>query len=376
MQTSSRNPDKSGVIPLRCGAKFCESFVKRGLSRFLLGENEMFGLSKNRSYAIGIDLGDDTLKIAQLGCNGKGIDLIASGIQNRPVDVIPGSSNWQRWAIEAICQMTANGKFQGRTVVAAIPASEVFIDHIKMPKIENKTTNVNKNTQNENPLAKYLKWKPDSYNKLQQAVFSKIKGKLPFEPDDAMIKYIPTEQDNVLVIATERRKIDRHLAIYEKADLQIKSIAVWPTALTNSYIQFFGRRKTDIEAVVMLLDIETNSTNVVICRHKNLLFARSISIGTKQLDNNEMAARLVLELTACRQLFASMHKKAQIERLIFLSSQTVNKDICTQIAKQLETPAQIGDCLAAVEAEDPYCSGIDRRGCQVNWATAFGLSLS
>lgn len=346
----------------------------------------MFGLSKNHSYTIGIDLGDETVKIAQLGNNGKGINLISSGIANRPVDVTPGSSSWQRWAIEAICRLTANGKFQGTTVTAAIPASEVFIDHIKMPRIENKNPNASKNTQNEGSLAKYLKLKADSDDKLQQAVFSKIKMKLPFEPDGAMVKYIPTEQDNVLVIATERKKIDRHLAIYEKADLQIKSIAVWPTALTNSYIRFFGRRKTDIEAVVMLLDIDTNSTNVVICRHKNLLFARSVSIGARQLGGKETAARLMLELTACRQLFTSMYKKARIERLIFLSGQTVNKDIYTQIAKQMERPAQIGDCLAAVAAEDPSGSGVDRRGCQVNpapaagagvnWTTAFGLSLS
>jgi hypothetical protein len=39
-------------------------------------------------------------------------------------------------------------------------------------------------------------------------------------------------------------------------------------------------------------------------------------------------------------------------------------------------PAQIGNCLAAVEIEDSRHSGMDRRDCQVNWATAFGLSLS
>lgn len=312
---------------------------------------------------IGVDMGDDALKVVQLGNNGRGINLIAGGSKNRPEDVEPGSSNWQRWAIEAIRELTANGKFRGRDVIAAIPASEVFIDHIKMPKIEK--------------------------DKLQDAVFSKIKRKLPFEPDGAMIKYIPTKEDNVLVIAAERKKIDRHLAIYEKANLQVKSIAVWPTALTNSYVKFFGKRKSDVEAVVMLLDIDTNYTNVVICHHKNLLFARSIPIGAKQLEGapkrdeghlgtrtDEMIARLVLELTACKRRFGSMHKEAQIERLIFLSSQTVDRDICTTIAKQLEMPAQMGDCLAAVETANLYSLGIDRRQCKVNWATAFGLSLS
>jgi hypothetical protein len=32
--------------------------------------------------------------------------------------------------------LTANGKFKGRDVIAAMPANEVFIDHMKMPKVK------------------------------------------------------------------------------------------------------------------------------------------------------------------------------------------------------------------------------------------------
>jgi hypothetical protein len=307
---------------------------------------------------IGVDMGEDTLKVVQLEKNGKSIRLMAGGLKYRPDDVEPRSGNWQRWAIKTIRELTANGKFRGKEVIAAMPPAELFIDHIKMPKTEE--------------------------NKLQDAVFSKIKQKLPFGPDDVMMKCLPAEEDNVLVIAADRKIIDRYLAIYEKANLQIKSIAVWPVALAKSYTAFFGRRKTDLEAVVMLLDMEPNYTNVVICRHKNLLFARSLPIGIEQQEglagkqSDETAGRLALELTACKRQFGSMHKKARLERLIFLSSRTVDKQVCTTIARHLEMPAQVGDCLAAVEAVNSYGPemGIDRRNCQVNWATAFGLSLS
>jgi len=324
---------------------------------------DMLWFLKNRTYSIGVDMGQDSLKLVQLGEDGGHISVIASGSENRPQNVKPGSASWQRWAIEAIRKLTANGRFQGREVIAALPASELFIDHIRIPKVDD--------------------------DKLSDAICSRIKQKLPFEPDDAMIKYIPTEGDNILVIAAERKIIDRHLAVYEKAGLTIKSIGVWPVALTDSYTRFFARRKTDVEVVAMLLDIEANCTNVVICRHKTLLFARSIPIGANQLNGDEIVTRLVLELTSCRRHFASMHPKARIERLIFLSGQAVGKDICTKIAKQLEMPAQMADCLAAVKMANPYRSGkgpkrpeeclglpIERRNCRVNWATAFGLSLS
>ena len=176
----------------------------------------MFKLSKSHAYSIGIDAGDDSLKLVQLGENGNGMSLFAGKSENLPEEVKAGTSQWQRWAIDTIRKLTSNGNFRGKDAVATMPCREVFIDNIKMPKV------------NEN-------------EKVEDAIFSKVKQKLPFEPikENTMIKYIPMEQDNILVIAVERKIIDRHLAIYEKAGLSIKSIGIWPTAMANCYIKFF-----------------------------------------------------------------------------------------------------------------------------------------
>lgn len=323
----------------------------------------MFGFSKTGAYSIGVDVGSDNLRLAQLAENGKGIKLIASRSRNRPADIELGTGTWQRWAIQTVKLFTANGDFCGKDVTAAIPPSDLFIDHVRISKTNEK--------------------------KLEDVAFSKIKQKLPFEPvkENLMIKCIRTEDDNVIVMAAERKIIDRHLAIYEQAGLRVKAFSVWPLALVSCYTKFFGRRKSDLDAVVMLVCIEDDCTNVVICRYKNLLFARSISVGAKHLSDEKTATRLVLELTACRGQFSSMHRSAQIERLIFLTGRAVERDICAAIAKQLEMPAQIGDCLAAVYISNPHRLGIDRRSAsseetdlpqkqQMNWTTAFGLGLS
>jgi len=325
----------------------------------------MLGLLKNHTYAIGVDVRHEGLKLAQLGSNGQAISVIAGNVKQKPEQIKLGSSDWQKWMIENIRLLTKYGDFRGREVVAAMPETDVFIDHIKMPKLKN--------------------CKP------RDAIFSKIKQKLPFEPleENTVMQYIETEQDNVLVMASERTVIDRHLAIYERAGLSIKSICVWPLALTNCYVKFFGRRKSDLEAIVMLVCIEENCTDVVICRHKNLLFAHSIAMGLKQLVDEQATSRLVMEITSCKRQFNMMYRNAQLERLIFLSSHAVDKGVCTSIARQLEMPAQVGDCLAAVEIakscrlskeiekDKGHVNGqIDRRDCPINWAVTFGLSLS
>jgi Tfp pilus assembly PilM family ATPase len=304
---------------------------------------------------VGVDMGDDALSMAQLADNGNDITLVAGDYKNLPPDIKAGSVDWQRWAIDTIRQVSSRGRFRGRDVIAAISPAELFIDHIKMPKVDEKGR---------------------TKDAIDKAVILKIKQKLPFDSANALIKYIPAEEDNALVIAAERKIIDRHLAIYEKAGLAIKSIGVWPIAMAKSYARFFGRRQADIEAVVYLVDIEPNCTNVVICRHENLLLARSIPLGSKQIEGEEMVIRFVMELDACRRHFTSMYRKARIERLVFLSGRAVEKDICVTIAKQLEMPAQMGDCLAAVQVADPSETGVDRRDCRAHWAVAFGLSLS
>jgi hypothetical protein len=74
--------------------------------------------------------------------------------------------------------------------------------------------------------------------------------------------------------------------------------------------------------------------------------------------------------------------------LIFLSGRNAAKEVCATIAKQLEMPAQMGDCLSAVEVarscrlgwdngdKKDAGSRIERRNSDVNWTVAFGLSLS
>jgi Tfp pilus assembly PilM family ATPase len=312
----------------------------------------MFGFGKKQSHLIGVDLGNDSLKLAQLANGTEETCLMAGQYVGRPADIVPGTARWQRWAIEVMRQATADGQFKGRDVVAALPANEVFIDHLKWPK------------------------KFDG--RIEEALFARIKQKLPFEPleKNTLIKYIPAEQDNLIVLATERTVIDHHLAIYERASLSIQSIGVWPVALAQCYARFFGRRTTDLDAVVLLLDIQPDCTNMVVTRHKNPQYARTVPVGARHLKDEHTVGRLVMELTAGRREFLALYKDVQIERLIFLSGLAVEADVYRTIAKQLEVQAQMGDCMAAVEIRDPERFGLERRNPTASWALAFGLSLS
>jgi len=56
----------------------------------------MLRIFKSRAKAIGVDMADDAVKMAQLGDGQKGIKLVYGGSKKVPVHVKSGSSGWQR----------------------------------------------------------------------------------------------------------------------------------------------------------------------------------------------------------------------------------------------------------------------------------------
>jgi len=318
----------------------------------------VFDFLKKRIFPIGADLGSGYLKMAQLGFDGNQFFLHAARREEKPKDIEPGSAQWQRWVAQAAKVMIGSGGFSGKRIVTAMPADDVFIDQIKIPKTADE--------------------------KIEEVVLANIRPKLPFDAADAMVKYVVSDKHGgngemgVLVMAGQRQTVDRHLAIYEKAGLEICGISVWPLAMTNSYVKFFGRRAQDREVMAMLIDIGANHTNIVICRHSNLLLARMIKIGFRQLKYNETIERLMDEINACCRYFELFSNGAQINRMVLISGQSVDRIICekvAELAKEMQIPAQIGDVLAAVQVRRGSHFDIERRGRQVDWATAFGLSL-
>nr|WP_257788013.1 pilus assembly protein PilM [Anaerohalosphaera lusitana] len=319
----------------------------------------MFGFLKNKTLPIGVDLGTGHLKMAQLGTEGDNVFLQAAACEPRPADIAPGTAQWQRWVSKAVKSAISSKGFKGKSVMTAMPADDVFIDQVRIAR----------------SLA----------NSLDQATLAKVQQKLPFDPAKAVVKYVVTENGSssddldVVVMVTEREKVERNLAIYEKAGLQVRGMTVWPLAITTSYAQFFGRRESDTDTTALLLEMGAHHSNAVICRQTDLLFARSIPVGYKLLAESgpSNAETLISETNSCCRYFESVSGGSRIERLVVLAREDIDQDLCHQIAdfaQKMQVSAQIGDVVQAVETRPGANSDISMP--QVDWAIAYGLSLS
>jgi len=319
-----------------------------------------FPFYKRCVYPIGVDMGDDVLKVARLCRDNGRVRLIGCAGEQIPDQMEFDSSIRQRWVADTLKRLTANGAFKTRKVITALPANNVFIDRIKLPKAQTR--------------------------QLAAEVSSQICEKLGFETNDTFVKYVisggeaqDSKELDVLVMAIQKIKLERHLAIYENTDLEVQAGSVWPFAMASSYTGFFARRTNDKVTVVMLVQTTPDSANVAICRYNNLLFARSVPITGRQLTSKDTQRQLVMELEACARYFESIQPLAKVERLIFFAGRGISSDISdtiTAAARRLHIPAQIGDVLTAVDTGRDKHMFVERRDSTVNWATAFGLSLS
>jgi Tfp pilus assembly PilM family ATPase len=319
----------------------------------------MLNLFKKHVCPIGVDLGSGFLRMAQIGLNNSGPYLHAAGMVVCPQEIEPQSPAWQRWAIDAIKELLHKGGFKGKNVITAMASEDLFIEQIKVPR--------------------------HAMEKLEEAVLPRIQKKLPFAPQDGLIHCIPIEistnrttEADVIVMAAERCKIDRHLAIYENVGLDVVEMVTWPTALMNSYRRFFCRRKTDQTRVVILLSVGTQSCNVVVCRGAELLFARLIPTGCIHLDQDQAVHRLVAELDACCRYFETITGKLPIEQILLLVGKNIDKSLCDKIAElaqKMQIPALTGDVLSAIQGRQGIAEMVDRRNSNVDWAVAFGLSF-
>ena len=168
----------------------------------------MFGKNNKKVCPIGIDLGSGYLRMAQLGQNGQGLFLQSAALRANPENVEFRSPAWQHWAAESIRDLVRDNDFMGKSVVTAIPSEELFIDPIKVPR--------------------------SSLKQINQVIPQKLQKRLPFPIENALFQHVVIESGeennsegvDVLAISANREDINRHLAIFETAGLEVAGISI------------------------------------------------------------------------------------------------------------------------------------------------------
>ncbi|MBN2130466.1 MAG: pilus assembly protein PilM [Sedimentisphaerales bacterium] len=398
----------------------------------------MFDFLKKRTFPIGIDLGYGTLKMMQLAVADRGLNLVAAAQAEVPYEIRSNPALLQEWYVETARGMLSERPFRGNRVVTALPAREVLVQHLRMPKMDP--------------------------TEMARALPFEAQGKVPFDIHRARLCHVlagevydgSQAKQEVILMAASHNVVQQHLSFLERTKLDIQAINVEPSALLNSFAHLLEKGESS-DGATMFIDLGHSAAKVVITHGKDLAFCRTISSGGEHLVH-AIAERLGVEYSDAQQLYArfcrgessgdaslatprpapSAVKDASVGsvcvggvslgvgpdveesavaqedpdvlmrsvmqtavrhlcdelrgcvryhdllfstqtvgKIIFVGGQAKNTAFCQQIARNLQLPAQLGDPLARINPDTRVGSHSDLQVSEKHseWAVAFGLSL-
>jgi len=263
------------------------------------------------SSPIGVDFGSDCLRIAQVEQSDKEYRLVAAASADVPQHVRNEPAARFAYFGETVRELLTQGSFRGRRVVLNLPASMMYIQHLRLPKMDDEA------------LKKALVWE--------------ARGKLPIDPTQAVLRHIVAgeiyhDQEpkyEIVLMAARRDWVEQYLAAAAKARLDVVGMNVEPKALLDCFSHIF-RRKTDTEITTCFVDIGCTASRAVIARSQRIQFARVIPIGGEHFSR-AVSAALQIPL-----------EEARLLRIKLAASQP-QEDPRTRRTSPGEAPAPAGD---------------------------------
>lgn len=224
-----------------------------------------------RANPIGIDFGSDCLRMAQVQEIDGDFRLIAAASADVPSHVRSNTPARILWFAEAARDLLTQGNFKGRAAVLTLPASMMFIQHLRLPRADEAT--------------------------LKKTIPFEARGKLPIDPSQCLMRHVIagdifSEQDprcEVIVLAAAREMVNQLLDSAARAKLDVTGMNIEPMALIDCFAHVY-RRKSDRGAVNFFVDIGAGATRAIITQGTNVMFARNISIGGDHLTRAVAAA--------------------------------------------------------------------------------------
>ncbi len=236
-------------------------------------------INTNKYSPIGLDIGPRSVQLVQLSTDFSRLIesarwdyLLKENETEAPVDCI----------VDAIRQARESRNFKGRDVVICLNEQQLFMQNIRVPKIEN--------------------------GSIAQFVQQEAAGRIPFAVDQAEIRYLEAADvrqgdhmlREVILFACERPVLEQALDIVDAAGLNPVAVDVEPSAILRSYASQF-KRDEDKYTRAMIVHVGFSCTAVVISEGTNVLFIKYIDIGGRHLDE-AVAKHLDMEMAEAHAL--------------------------------------------------------------------------
>ncbi|WP_243832446.1 type IV pilus assembly protein PilM [Orenia marismortui] len=216
--------------------------------------------SINNKNIIGLDIGEETIKLTEVYTSWGNIVLNDLAIIDTPEGaVVEGKINNLTLLQEKIQESLEENEFSANKVVAAISGEQVVSRMIDIPEMP------------EEELSEAVKWE--------------ARDKLPIQIENAIFDYeiLNKKEDGgyqLLIIAVERKLIDKYLQLFDMLDLNPVAIEIEPVAIARTVDRLY------MDPTICVIDIGTKTTDISILNNGRLLFTRTVSMGGESITQD------------------------------------------------------------------------------------------
>lgn len=243
--------------------------------------------SKNLSY-LGIDLGGSSIKLVELKDEGGRPQLVTYGYIEKSTDIIKSNSvEAQKEIVMILKELIKKVKPTTMRTVTALPNFSVFSSIISLPTMSKKdlVSAVKWEAKKFVPMPieemildwEILKSEEEKIEIKKETAGEKDKDKEAESKDDLM-KEKKRGNIRVLLTAAPRNLVTRYIDIFKQVSLQLVGLETEAFALERSLIGHDN-------ATIMVVDIGSLATSIMIFSEGIPLVSRSIDVGGETITN-------------------------------------------------------------------------------------------
>ncbi len=368
----------------------------------------------NSTRPIGVDFGVRALKILQVG-PGDPPTLVAALMLPTPDEYLFNTSKRLAFQLEQLPKLIEKGGFKGRRVACLIPSSSTFCKHMQVALGEGVNVQA--------VLASAI---PAELNCPAEAIVIR-------SHEVAMAPKNASGRTELICLATPRELVRRIMQSLGAAKLEVVGLHPELLALLRA---FTGVGIAESEPT-MYVDLGWSATRVVIAHGGDLVFARAIDMGGRQLDEvvrdrlgfnldkagayrrslEELVASapsggsatgmaaldaavgsgggtavaapggrvdlaeplemLTDEINMSLRYHASVFPDRAVARVVFVGGEARHRVLCAHIARSLRLPGHAADPMARVArtGKEPI-QGVEFKSAQPGWTAVLGACLS
>ena len=230
---------------------------------------------------IGLDIGNNSIKMIQLLVNGEQLSVIAA--QKARIDhSINDEQEKNMFIVSAIQGMLAEGRFHGNNVVSSLPNEGLEITSLRLAEAQS--------------------------DGIEQALRKEVVQRFGLDPDEDAMQYVIAGnvhqgdeiKNELILFAAANETIKSHIELLEQTGLKPVSIDTIPCALFRSFERSL-RRQEDRERTVVFVDVGNQFTTVVFGRGGEISFVKQIPVGGEKF-NEKIAAKLGVDINEAEVL--------------------------------------------------------------------------